>query len=221
MKFLIVLLLIFSSLSNAGEVVKKQKTLSVQAKKKRFYSTVVPIIDKVYNQRYELYNKIKKDINNTQNSQIQELKEYYRVKTDHELMMALKPQPKSIAIAQAAMESAWGTSSFFNTANNLFGMWSISKKENRVAASKKRDNNTTVWVKKYNSLEDSVKGYYITLAKGKKYKKLRELNYADSNVYEIIQGLDKYSERGEEYVNEIESIIRYNKLTKYDEKENN
>lgn len=132
--------------------------------------------------------------------------------------MSLKPQPKSMAIAQAAIESAWGTSRFFNLGNNLFGMWSISSKENRIAANVKRDNNTTVWVKKYDSLEESVRGYYITLSKGKQYKKLRELNYNSDDVYEVIQGLDKYSERKEAYIDEIGSIIRYNKLTKYDRK---
>lgn len=83
---------------------------------------------------------------------------------------------------------------------------------------KKRDDNTTIWIKKYDTLEDSVRGYYITLAKGKQYKKIRELNYTNNNVYEIIQGLDRYSERREAYVDEIKNIIRYNKLTKYDVK---
>lgn len=207
---------------SANELAKKPKVMSVQEKKKRFYSLVVPTIEKVYEQRYKVYKKISQDMNNTiENTEIAKLKKHYKAKTNQELLMALKPHPKSMAIAQAAMESAWGTSRFFNLGNNLFGMWSVSKKEQRIAARVKRDNNVTVWVKKYNSLEDSVKGYYRTLARGKKYKNLRKLNFQSDDVYEIIKGLDKYSERGETYVREIGSIIRYNKLTKYDVKPNN
>lgn len=196
---------------------KQIKKMSVKEKKKRFYSLVVPVIEKVYTQRYQVYEKISDELNKDKNNpEIEKLKQYYKVKTDEELLMALKPQPISIAIAQAAMESAWGTSRFFNIGNNLFGMWSVSKKEQRVAAKEKRDNNVTVWVKKYKSLEDSVNGYYLTLGRGKRYRNLRELNFETDNVFEIIKGLDRYSERGETYVDEIASIIRYNKLTRYD-----
>ncbi|WP_428738543.1 glucosaminidase domain-containing protein [Sulfurimonas sp.] len=205
---------IFADIQN-----KPAKTMSVKEKKKRFYSIVVPEVDKVYERRAKVYLEIKNDLNNSvDNVKIDELKTFYKIKTDEELLMALKPIPKSIAIAQAAMESAWGTSRFFKEGNNLYGMWSIHKKDKKIAASKTRDNNVTVWIKQYNSLEDSVRGYYITLAKGKQYKRLRELNYISDDVYEIAKGLDKYSEKRELYVEEIKSIIRYNKLTKYDAK---
>ncbi|QOP40310.1 glucosaminidase domain-containing protein [Sulfurimonas marina] len=216
MKYIIFIALFLTVSLFADDNLKK---MSVKEKKKRFYSLVIPVVDKVYEQRYKLYEDVSEELNSSKKSvQIEELKQYYKVETDQELLMSLKPQPKSMAIAQAAMESAWGTSRFFNLGNNLFGMWSISSKENRIAANVKRDNNTTVWVKKYDSLEESVRGYYITLSKGKQYKKLRELNYNTDDVYEVIQGLDRYSERKEAYVDEIGSIIRYNKLTKYDRK---
>ncbi|MDH4944770.1 glucosaminidase domain-containing protein [Sulfurimonas sp. C5] len=215
--FLIVTLLYLDA--HADAYIKTSKNISVTEKKQRFYALVVPIIDKIYKERYNEYKKISTDLNrNKNNEKIEELKQYYKVKTNEELLMALKPQPKSITIAQAAMESAWGTSRFFLLGNNLFGMWSVSKKEQRIAAKEKRDNNTTVWVKKYSSLEDSVRGYYLTLGRGKRYQNLRELNYSSSNVFEIIKGLDGYSERGESYVDEIKSIIKYNKLMKYDKK---
>lgn len=219
MKTLFLIALLLSNPIIADTIAKPLKKMSVKEKKKRFYSIVIPEIDKVYNQREKTYLDIKNDINTSKtNQKIDELKKYYKVQTDQELLMALKPIPKSIAIAQAAMESAWGTSRFFNKGNNLYGMWSIHKSDKRIAAGKKRDNNVTIWIKKYDSLEESVKGYYITLAKGKQYTMLRELNYTTNDVYQIVQGLDKYSERREAYVEEIKSIIRYNKLTKYDTK---
>jgi Bax protein len=219
MKTLFLIALLLSNPIIADTIAKPLKKMSVKEKKKRFYSIVIPEVDKVYKQREKTYLDIKNDINTSKtNQKIDELKKYYKVQTDQELLMALKPIPKSIAIAQAAMESAWGTSRFFNKGNNLYGMWSIHKSDKRIAAGKKRDNNVTVWIKKYDTLEESVRGYYITLAKGKQYTMLRELNYTTNDVYKIVQGLDKYSERREAYVEEIKNIIRYNKLTKYDTK---
>ena len=219
MRALFLILLLISNIFATEIANKPLKKMSVKEKKKRFYSRVVPEVDKVYEQRKKIYLEVKNDINTSvENSKIDELKIFYKVKTDQELLMALKPIPKSIAIAQAAMESAWGTSRFFNKGNNLYGMWSIHKNDKRIAASETRDNNVTIWIKQYDSLEASVRGYYITLAKGKQYKKLREINYETDDVYEIVQGLDKYSERREAYVDEIKNIIHYNKLTKYDAK---
>ncbi|MFT7861007.1 MAG: glucosaminidase domain-containing protein [Sulfurimonas sp.] len=192
---------------------------SVTQKKKKFYALVVPAVEKVYAQKYKTYEEIRQALENSKKKEkVEDLKKYYRVTSDQELLMALKPQPKSIAIAQAAMESGWGTSRFFQRANNLFGMWSISKKEKRIAAMGKRDNNRTIWIKKYDSIEDSIKGYYLTLSRGKQYEKMRRLNYKSDDVYEIIKGLEKYSERGKLYVDDIAGIIRYNKLTQYDER---
>ncbi len=220
-----ILLLLFTLIfidANADTITNIPKNISVKAKKERFYTLVVPIVNKIYEERYKTYKKISTDLNQNSNiEKIEELKQYYKVNTDEELLMALKPQPKSITIAQAAMESAWGTSRFFTLGNNLFGMWSVSKSEQRIAAKEKRDNNTTVWVKKYSSLEESVRGYYLTLGRGKRYQTLRELNFTSNNVFEIVKGLDRYSERGESYVDEIASIIKYNKLTKYDKKQRN
>lgn len=217
MKTLFLIFILLSTTAIADTTSKQIKKMSVKEKKERFYSLVVPVIQKVYAKRYKMYEKISEDLKKKRNNpQIEKLKQYYKVKTDEELLMALKPEPKSMAIAQAAMESAWATSRFFNVGNNLFGMWSVSQKEQRVAAKEKRDNNVTIWVKRYNSLEDAVNGYYLTLGRGKRYRNLRELNFKTDNVFDIIKGLDKYSERGAAYVDEIASIIRYNKLTKYD-----
>lgn len=218
-KLFLIFTLFFCIELNAEMLIDAVKKMSVHEKKQRFYSMVVPVVNKIYDERYKIYQNISVELNQSNNSiEIEELKAYYNAKTDQELLMALKPQPKSITIAQAAIESAWGTSRFFTLGNNLFGMWSVSKKEQRIAAKEKRNNKTTIWLKKYNSLEDSVKGYYLTLAKGKRYKKLRKLNYTSDDVFKIIKGLDKYSERGESYVDEIEKIIKYNKLTNYDKK---
>ncbi len=193
------------------------KQMSVSEKKKRFYTLMIPAVHRAYSELMKEYRTVRNDIKNGSNPQkIAKLKKYYNVKTDEELLAALKPHPKSIALAQAAIESGWGTSRFFKEANNIFGMWSVSKNEDRIAAAKQRDGNRTIWLRKFDSIEDSVKEYYKLMAKGKAYKEFRKLRSKTDNVYEIVKKLDKYSETGEEYVEKLSDVIKHNDLTKFD-----
>ena len=114
------------------------------------------------------------------------------------------------------MESAWGTSRFFVQANNIFGVWSFNKDEPRIAASEKRGNKT-VYVKKYASLDDSIRDYYRVLARGAAFAEFRKLKMKSSDPHALVKKLDRYSERGAEYGNELSSMIRYNKFDSYDE----
>jgi len=114
------------------------------------------------------------------------------------------------------MESAWGTSRFFKEANNIFGVWSTSSKQKRIAAGSKRGKQT-IWLRKFDSLEDAVRDYYFMLSSKKAYRKFKALNCdAKNSVYKILEGLLPYSERKEEYIKELASIIRHNKLQRYD-----
>ena len=145
-----------------------------------------------YKELYTLYAKIKLHISEgTGKELIARLKTKYRATTNEELLNALKPHPASVALAQAAMESAWATSRFFNEANNVFGVWYYNESDLRVAASGKR-NGKTIWVKKYLSIRESVKDYYFTLAKGRAFKEFRALKMTSSDPYAFVAKLDKY-----------------------------
>jgi len=193
------------------------KKMSVAEKKRRFFALLVPAVEDAYKELYLQYLEAKKDIQHNSNPQkIAYLKRKYKVKTDRELLVALKPHPVSITLAQAAMESAWGTSRFFREANNIFGVHGLSEKGCVAAGIKK--GNKTVWVRKYKTLEDAIKAYYYMLSTVPNYKEFKELNYAGKSVYDIIQGLKEYSERADGYVIELASMIRFNKLIKYDTK---
>ena len=193
------------------------KKMTVATKKERFYYLLSPAIDKVYNELIVQYNEVKKDLKSGSNvDRVTQLKKTYKVKTDKALLLALKPHPQSIALAQAAMESAWATSRFFVKANNIFGMWSVNKNEPRIAASEKRGGTKTIWLRKFDSIEDSVREYYKMMGRGRAYKEFRKVRYASNDVNKIVKELDKYSEIGEKYTKELTSMIRYNKLTKYD-----
>jgi Bax protein len=195
-----------------------KKMVSVSKKKHDFYKKIIPAVEKVHTQLQQEYEKTIKELETNTNPQhIESLKAKYKVQSDRELLMAMKPHPKSITIAQAAMESAWGTSRFFKEANNVFGMWSINKNEPRIAAGEQRNGKRTIYLKKFSTIEDSIRAYYLTLSRAKTYKKFREINYETDNPFLIIQGLAKYSERGQEYVKELAQMIRFNNLTKYDQ----
>ena len=192
------------------------KKMTAQEKKRRFRCLVQPFVKEVFSELTLRYNKVLKAVNQgADNTSMKHLRTKYKVKTNQELLKAIKPHLKSIAMAQAAMESAWGTSKFFSKANNIFGMWSFNKNEPRIAASKKRGKKT-VWVKKYPSIKASVEDYYLLLARGRAFSEFRNLKMKTANPYKLAGQLNAYSERGGMYEKSLAAIIRQNKLYELD-----
>jgi len=215
----IVLLIIIASVIYT--VTKKEAELpkmTVQEKKSRFKSLIVPAVDAVYAKLMIRYEGIKATLDAGETSaKIDELKVEYKATTNDELLMALKPHPKSIAIAQAAMESSWATSRFFRVAYNIFGVWSFDEDEPRVAALQKRGDKT-IWVKKYDSVEASVEDYYRTLGRSSAFAEFRQTRMQTDDPFVLVTKLDRYSEKGALYGEELTSIIKFNKFDQYDKK---
>jgi len=192
--------------------------MTVQEKKARFKSLIVPAVDTVYAELMTRYQKVKATVDaGGTNDDIEALKVEYKASNNEELLMALKPHPKSIAIAQAAMESSWATSRFFNVAYNIFGVWSFDEDEPRVAALKKRGDKT-IWVKKYDSIEAAVYDYYRTLGRSSAFAEFRQTRMETEDPFVLVKKLDKYSEKGALYGEELTSIIKFNKFDQYDTK---
>lgn len=190
--------------------------MTVQEKKARFISLIVPAVDHVYHDLMSQYDDVKTIIvNGKNNDEIEKLKIEYKASTNDELLMALKPHPKSIAIAQAAMESSWATSRFFLEANNIFGVWSFDENEPRIAALKKRGDKT-IWVREYDSIEESVYDYYRTLARGNAFKEFRKATMKTDDPHVLVTKLDRYSEKGSVYGKELTAIIKFNNFDDYD-----
>ena len=130
--------------------------------------------------------------------------------------------PPSLIMAQAANESAWGTSRFARRGNNLFGQWCFSKGCGIVPQS--RVEGASHEVADFESPYLSVRSYIQNLNRHPAYQTLRDVRLRarssgdDASGSSLAAGLLDYSERGEEYVKEIRSMIRYNNLTYYDEK---
>jgi len=128
--------------------------------------------------------------------------------------------PPSLILAQAANESAWGTSRFALLGNNLFGQWCFSKGCGLVPLS--RTDGASHEVATFASPYHSVRAYIQNLNRHASYQGLRNTRLDDRETGDplsglaLARGLVSYSERGEEYVNEIRSMIRYNNLEFYD-----
>ena len=174
-------------------------------------------MQEVYKELNQEYSQISTDIKNgTNKDKIEALKKSYKAKSDEELLMALKPHPISVTLAQAAMESSWGTSRFFKEANNLFGVWSFNKNEPRIAASGQRGNKT-IWLKKYATVKESVTDYYKNLGRSFAFKEFRQEKMISNNPYVLVTKLDRYSEKGAKYGEELTSMMSFNKFLNYDD----
>ena len=137
-----------------------------------------------------------------------------------QLISRVDQVPASLALAQAAMESAWGTSRFAVQANNLFGQWCYEKGCGLVPL--RRNAGSKHEVAKFDSVSDAIESYLRNLNTHRAYSDLREQRTVLRNAGKVVtghklaEGLIDYSELREAYVHEIQAVIRINKLTKYD-----
>jgi Bax protein len=211
--FLILIVLIFTCKSQEINP-PKTKPLTIKQKKQNFYDLILPHIQEVDDELRTLFIKTKEDIKNHKN--LSALFKKYKTDNEKELLKRIKPHPISITIAQAIIESGWGTSRFFKEANNIFGMWSKSTAKNTIKASQTRKDGRVIHLARYKDLSDSIRAYYKNIATNPAYKKFREARFRSKDPYEIAAYLNNYSEKKDLYPVELIKIIYYNKLTRYD-----
>ena len=128
--------------------------------------------------------------------------------------------PVSIAIAQAAKETGWGTSRFAIQGNALFGQWTWSGEGIKPAAA---DSDSKHKVMKFKVLRASVRAYIRNLNTHSSYRFFRKEraiqrdNYANLKSLELVEFLDQYAETGKEYTKILKKIIQQNSLTDFDD----
>ena len=192
------------------------ENMSVIEKKRRFRCLVQADIEAVFSELKAQYTLVQSTVQqNGDNEQLRRLRLKYEVETNRDLLVAIKPHPPSIAIAQAAIESAWGTSRIFTEANNTFGIRPFKQGEPRIAANNKRGDKV-VWLRKYATLRESVADYYLVLGRADAYKEFRTLKMQTSDPHILVTKLDNYSERKVGYVRELSAMIRYNNFGELD-----
>jgi len=124
--------------------------------------------------------------------------------------------PASLALAQAALESGWGTSRFAREGNNLFGMWCYTPGCGIVPA--RRPTGATHEVTRYRSPGDSFAAYIRNLNTNGAYRELRSLRAGQRSRGQRISGatlaggLTRYSQEGSAYVAKVRRMIRSNDL---------
>lgn len=123
--------------------------------------------------------------------------------------------PEALVLVQAANESGWGTSRFAREGLNFFGQWCFRKGCGLVPDARSEDMNHEV--RKFASVNASVRSYLRNINTHPAYFELRRLRAekrasgADIRALDLTQGLLSYSERGEDYVHELNSMIRVNR----------
>ena len=136
------------------------------------------------------------------------------------LKIRMDEVPVSLAIAQAAKETGWGTSRFAQEGNALFGQWTWSGEGLKP---KEADENKGHKVMKFNVLQASVRAYQRNLNTHKSYKNFRlaraELRDRNKPLDSIILSkfLNNYAETGEQYVEVLQKIIKQNNLKDFDD----
>jgi len=206
---------------------KDLKTLGDTKKKRElFIKIILPLIldenNKIAEDRAKLFKILGKNFN-TVGERVwlkRRFKEYKIEDRDlSKLKMRMDIIPVSLAIAQAANESGWGTSRFALEGNALFGQWTWSKKG---ITPKSQDSNATHKVLQFQILKASVKAYKNNLNTHNAYKEFREARAQLRQDNELITGIKlvkhvkNYASIGEKYVRILEDIIQNNSLTDFD-----
>ena len=207
---------------------KDLKTLGDTKKKRElFIKIVLPLIldenNKITEDRKKLFKILGKNFN-TVGERVwlkRRFKEYKIEDRDvAKLKMRMDIIPVSIAIAQAANESGWGTSRFALEGNALFGQWTFSGEGLKPLAV---DGDKTHKVMKFQILQASIRAYQRNLNTHSSYKKFRKLralareNNEKLDSLILADSLDKYAATGTEYTEILKKIIKQNALKDFDD----
>ena len=200
---------------------------NTKKRKEFFIQIVLPLIVKENNNiridRKTLFRVINKSNNSVAEKQWLEKKyKQYGVKSGDlsSLKVRMDEIPVSLAIAQAAKETGWGTSRFAQEGNALFGQWTWSGEGLKP---KDADADKGHKVMKFNVLQASVRAYQRNLNTHRTYKEfrkaraeLRDLNKPLDSM-ELSKYLNKYAETGNQYVEVLQKIIKQNNLKDFDD----
>ena len=200
---------------------------STKKRKEFFIQIVLPLVLKENNNirldRKMLFNIINKS-NNTQLEKKWLEKKYKQYGVSSKDLSVLKVRmdeiPVSLAIAQAAKETGWGTSRFAQEGNALFGQWTWSGEGLKP---KEADEDKGHKVMKFNVLQASVRAYQRNLNTHPSYENFRlaraQLRDAGKRLDSIVlsQFLNNYAETGNQYVEVLQKIIKQNNLKDFDD----
>ena len=204
-----------------------RKIESTKEKKKLFLEIILPLVleenNRIKLDRIKLFKVLNKK--NNSNSEIKWLnskfKQYGVVNKDlSTLKIRMDEIPVSLALAQAAKETGWGTSRFAIEGNALFGQWTFSGEGIKPAGADSSDGSHKVM--RFKVLKASVRAYQRNLNTHNSYREFRRaralMRERDQklNSLNLADHLDKYAATGVEYTKIIKKIIEQNSLQDFD-----
>ena len=197
----------------------------IKIKKTIFIQLMLPIIiaeQKHLRQQRFIAQQLLKDKQQITQSEVanwfSRIKKEYRINSQlsfhqqkTELLNRLDELPLTLILAQAAIESAWGTSRFAIEGNSLFGQWTFSGKNGLTP--KNRSEGKTHQVKAFPSLQASIRSYLKNINRNTAYKELRDerkkmrMENKKLDAFKLAEGLHRYSQKGTEYVKIIHRLL--------------
>ena len=207
---------------------KEIKNIESSKKRKRlFIQIVLPLIveenAKIRLDRMKLFRILSKNINTKKEKNwLEEKFKQYGLKDGdfYSLKIRMDEIPVSLALAQAAKETGWGTSRFAQEGNALFGQWTWNGDGIRPAGV---DKDAKHKVAKFAVLKASVRAYQRNLNTHSSYIKFRKEraiqrdNDGKLDSLKLVNYLDKYAETGQQYIDVLKKIIKQNSLTDFDD----
>ncbi len=204
-----------------------KKIENTKKRKEFFIQIVLPLVLQENNNIRLDRKRLFSIINKSNNTKIEKkwldkkYKQYGVVSKDLSILkIRMDEIPVSLAIAQAAKETGWGTSRFALEGNALFGQWTWSGEGLKP---KDSDKNTGHKVMRFNVLQASVRAYQRNLNTHSSYKGFRQaraqLRDAGKSLDSLVLSkfLDTYAETGEKYVEVLQQIIKQNNLKDFDD----
>jgi Bax protein len=219
-----------------NHIPKKMNEINTVDKKNIFISILLPIALRGNELVLEEREFIKDAISSNDLSQIEYFSKRYKIKDykkinfaklsvkqveeiKSKLLIKVNKIPISMILAQAIIESGWGSSRFAKEGNALFGEWTWQKGIG-IKPQEKLDANYSV--KNFSNISASLNSYILNLNRHEAYNEMR--NYRDKKYrngdpitgYEAANFLSGYAEIGYQYVTKIKDMIKFNKLERFE-----
>ena len=207
--------------TNTGVITQAKDFDKVKGKSKKqiFIDTLIPTIekirDKVEADKQYVISLIEKEVlTEEEKLYLNEMFTKYKVKSKSkkELVHKMVIPPTSFILGQASLESGWGSSKLAKEGNNLFAVRSTLKDKERTVYL-----GPNQFYKKYESMEESVEDYIMTLSRHSSYSNLRKAINNGEKTMVLVKHLGNYSEVKNIYEQRLTQIITKNNLVKYDD----
>ena len=212
----------------ARHIPAKHFELTGDAQKQSFINLVLPLILAANDELLQRREAVQAAVQAHDRDKLDQWAVLYRIEAEklddtglaERLLRRVDTIPVALALAQAAVESGWGTSRFARKGNALFGQWAWTESAGMrpLAAS-----NDRAVVRSFGSLLESVRAYMHNLNTHQNYKRFRDARYRLKPQTEAVKArhlaayLDSYAEIGQAYVEKLLVIISSNNFDHYAE----